>query len=130
MAGSRPWRRCGSAAREQPDGAPERAVDGLLQAASSRSSKRPGGGPPELTTSRSRPPKAATAAATASAGPSGVDRSAGRATAAQPSGCGVEPVARPGGQPDRRTLRAQDLGDGAAESAAATPDQGACSGQS
>ena len=80
-AGSRPSRRCGSAARRTRTALHSVPSSAFCQAASSRSSNRPGGGPPELTTSRSSPPNASTAADTAAAGPSAVDRSAGTARA-------------------------------------------------
>ena len=79
IAGSRPARRCGRAARSRRIALHSVPSMAVCQAASSSSSKRPGGGPPELTTRRSSPPKAATAVSTAAAGPSGVDRSAGTA---------------------------------------------------
>ena len=58
IAGSRPSRRCGRAARRSRIALHSVPSMAVCQAASSSSSNRPGGGPPELTTSRSRPPNA------------------------------------------------------------------------
>ena len=129
-AGSRPSRRCGSEARRSRRELHSVPSMAACQVASSTSSNRPGGGPPELTTSRSRPPNASTAVATAVAGPSGVDRSAGTASAPSRLRGRIEPVARPGGQPDAGALGPEHLGDGAAQAPAAATDQRATIAQS
>ena len=96
IAGSRPARRWGRAARSSRIALHSVPSMAACQAASSSSSKRPGGGPPELTTRRSRPPNAATPAPRPrAAGPSGVDRSAGTARASSRAAAAVESIARP-----------------------------------
>ena len=123
MAGSRPSRRCGSAARSTRNALHSVPSIAFCQAASSRSSNRPGGGPPELTTSRSSPPKAATAARDRGRGPSGVDRSAGHGQRAETAGLGVQPFAAARDEADLCALVAEDRRDRAAETAAAATDE-------
>ena len=108
---------------QEADRAPQRPVDGGLPGGLVELLEAPGGGPPELTTRRSSPPKASTAVATASPGPSGVDRSAGTASAAEPGGGRVQLLAGPADQADPRALGAERLRDRAAEPAAATADE-------
>ncbi len=129
MAGSRPSRRAGRAARTSRIVLHRVPSMALVQAASSRSAKRPGGGPPVLTTRRSRPPRAATVPVTAAAGPSGVERSAGTAVGLEPGRLLGEPRALAGDERHGGALGAQGGGDRAAEAAAAPADERAMSGQ-
>ena len=129
-AGSRPSRRCGSAARRSRTALHSVPSMAVCQAASSTSSNRPAGGPPELTTSRSRPPNASTAAATAAAGPSGVERSAGTASAPSRSAAASSRSLGRAVRPTTGSLGPEHLGDGAAEAAAAATDERATVAQS
>ena len=130
IAGSRPARRWGRAARRRRSELHSVPSMAVCQAASSSSSKRPGGGPPELTTSRSSPPKAATRRR------DGGGRAVGRRQVGrdrervEPGGRLGQPVARPRDETDAGTLGPQGRRDRTAEAAAAAADERARAGQS